>query len=335
MPIALVAMVAVTAVWGSSFAISKDLLTRLPVTDYLALRFLLAALVVGLFRPHVVLRAERRVVVHGVVLGLLYYVGQLVQFVGLQRTAATVSAFIVSMYVVFVPLFGALLTRVWPRPRTVMASLVAVGGLAAMSLRGLQMGDGELLTLCAAMLYAAHIVALGRLSRAATAYALAFIQLLTMGVCFLMVAVAAGGGVSLPERGDWAAFLYLAIIVGGVSMLAQTWAQAHINAATVAVLMVLEPVWAAVFGTTLWGERLEPRVLVGGALILAALLISSTGGRSGARTWLVRHAGEMRSRWSGSSDARPCAGSQGERNPSGWLQRERAGDARTGHDATH
>lgn len=282
-PLAVAALVAVTAVWGSSFAISKDLLTRLPVTDYLALRFLLAALVVGALRPRVVLRADRRVVSYGVALGFVYFVGQFLQFVGLQHTAATVSAFIVSMYVVFTPLLFTVLSRSWPTARTVVASLLATGGVAALSLRGFELGGGELLTLLAALLYAAHIVVLGRWTSPGTAYVLTVVQLLTMGVCFL--AVAAPRGISLPAGGDWVRFLYLAIIVGGLTMLVQTWAQAHINAAHVALLMVLEPVWAACFGMMFWAEHLEPRLLIGAGLVLLGLLITATGRHATTRVF--------------------------------------------------
>ncbi len=275
--LAVTALVAVTAVWGSSFAISKDLLTRMSVTDYLALRFLLAALVVGAVRARGVRRAGRRVVVYGVLLGGLYFVGQFLQFVGLQHTPSTVSAFVVSMYVVFTPLLVAVLSRTWPRARTIVASLLAAGGVAAMSLQGFRIGWGELLTLIAALLYAAHIVALGRWTSADSAYALTVVQLLTMGVCFL--AVAARDGINLPVGSDWVGFLYLAIIVGGVTMLVQTWAQVHIAAARAAVIMVLEPVWAAFFGITFWGERLAPRVLLGAGLVLLGLVIINTGRR--------------------------------------------------------
>ncbi|WP_347353543.1 DMT family transporter [Intrasporangium sp.] len=280
--LAVAALVAITAVWGSSFAITKDLLTRLPVTDYLALRFLLAALVVGMVRPRLVLRADRGVLLHGVALGGLYFVGQLLQFVGLQYTAATVSAFIVSMYVVFTPLLVALVSRTWPRARTVVASLLAISGVAALSLQGLAIGWGELLTLVAALLYAAHIVVLGGWTSVRSAYPLTVVQLLTMGVCFL--AVSARDGITLPVGGDWVAFLYLATVVGGLTMLVQTWAQAHIGAAQVAVLMVLEPVWAAFFGVTFWGEQLAPRVLLGAALVLSGLVIITTRHRRGDRT---------------------------------------------------
>ncbi|SEG90151.1 Permease of the drug/metabolite transporter (DMT) superfamily [Thermomonospora echinospora] len=265
------ALVAITAVWGSTFPISKDLLTRQPVPDFLALRFLTAALVVGLVRPGALLRAGWRVVGVGVGLGLIYFTGQYLQFVGLQHTAPTVSAFVVSMYVVFTPLLACLLTRKLPSPRTAIATVLATAGVAVMSLRGFSLGWGEMLTVFAASLYAAHILALGRWSRARTAYALAVVQLGTMGLAFL--AVASIDGVQLPEARDIPAFLYLAILAGGIALLGQTWAQAHLPAPTVSIIMVLEPVWAGVIGVSVFGERLDARIILGGILILFALVV--------------------------------------------------------------
>lgn len=278
---ALAALVGVTAIWGSTFPISKDLLTRLPVPDFLALRFLTAALVVGLVRPAAILRADWRVIGMGAGLGLIYFIGQFLQFVGLQHTAPTVSAFVVSMYVVFAPLLACLLTRKLPSCRTIAATVLATAGVAAMSLRGWSFGWGELLTLVAASLYAAHILALGRWSRANIAYVLAVVQLATMGLAFL--AVASVGGMQLPQGRDVPAFLYLAILAGGVALLAQTWAQAHLPAATVSVIMVLEPVWAGVIGVSIFGEQLTFRIVLGGALILLALMaITGRRPRAGA-----------------------------------------------------
>ncbi len=278
-------LVAVTAVWGSTFPISKDLLTRLPVPDFLALRFLTAALVVGLVRPAAVLRAGWRVVGVGAGLGLAYFTGQYLQFVGLKHTAPTVSAFVVSMYVVFTPLLACLFARKPPSVRTSAATLLATGGVTAMSLRGFSLGWGEMLTLFAALLYAVHILALGRWSQARTAYALAVVQLGTMGFAFL--AVASVDGVQLPESRDVPAFLYLAIVAGGIALLGQTWAQAHLPASTVSITMVLEPVWAGVIGLSVFGERLDARIVLGGMLILSALVVINARGSDGVR----------RSRW--------------------------------------
>lgn len=270
-PAAVLALVAVTAVWGSTFPLSKDLLTRVPVADYLALRFLVAAAVIGLARPGALRRIDRPVLLTGAGLGLCYAVGQGLQFVGLLSTPATVSAFVVSMYVVATPLLAALLLRARPRRSTLLATALATAGVGVMSLRGWTVGPGEALTLGAAALYALHILGLSRWSTGRTAYQLTFVQLLTMGLGFL--AWAAHDGIQVPGGGDLAGFLYLAVVAGAGAMLVQTWAQSRVAPAPAAVVMVLEPVWAAFFGLVVWREPLDARTVVGGVLVVSATLL--------------------------------------------------------------
>ncbi|MFC7502327.1 DMT family transporter [Nocardioides sp. CPCC 206347] len=268
---AAIALVLVTAVWGSTFGLSKDLLERLPVADYLGSRYLVAAAVLLVVCPRLVRGLTPHTVRVGIGLGTLYAGAQLLQFHGLAQTEPTVSAFVVAMYVVFTPLFVAVLPGRGVDGVTWAAVAVATTGVAVMSLRGWAFGTGELLTLVSAALYAVHILALGRWARPDEAFALTFFQLATMGV--LLTGVGSADGLELPGRGDLLAFFYLAAIAGTVTLLVQTWAQGHLESGQAAVLMVLEPVWAAAFGALLWHETLGPRTLGGGALVLLAMLM--------------------------------------------------------------
>lgn len=264
------ALVAVTAVWGSTFALSKDLLQRLPVTDYLGLRFLLAALVVVTLRPQLLRTLTPSMLATGGSLGLLYAAGQLLQFRGLLDTAPTVSAFVVSLYVVFTPLLGGVLLRTSPDRITIGASALALSGVAVMSLRGWEFGIGEALTVVSAALYAAHILAMARWAQPGEAFGLTFVQLVTVGV--VLSAIAAVDGIEVPRGSDIPAFLYLAVVAAGGALLVQTWAQARLTSANAAVIMVLEPVWAAFFAVALWSEALDARTILGGALIVGAMV---------------------------------------------------------------
>jgi drug/metabolite transporter (DMT)-like permease len=97
------------------------------------------------------------------------------------------------------------------------------------------------------------------------------VQLLTMGVVFTLLAVV--DGLHLPQGSDWLVFGYLTVVAAAVALLVQTWAQAHLGSGQAAVLMVLEPVWAAFFGFVIFDELLDGRALVGGALVLGASLL--------------------------------------------------------------
>ena len=122
----LAALLAMTAAWGSTFFLIKDLLVRLPVADMLALRFGLGSLALALIAGRR-LRLSRRTVRSGVLLGLLYGVAQILQTAGLALTAASVSGFITGLYVVATPLLAALLLRTRVSGTTWAASILATG----------------------------------------------------------------------------------------------------------------------------------------------------------------------------------------------------------------
>ena len=270
--LAVLALLGVTAVWGSTFFLLKDVVDRVPVTDLLGVRFALGALVLAAVVPRAVARLtpdERRT---GAALGLVYGAGQLVQTLGLQTTSASVSGFITGMYVVITPVLAALLLRARLGRTAWTAVALSTAGLAVLSLQGLSVGVGEALTLLSALLYAVHILGLGRWSRPANALGLAVVQLSVTAVICLVGALP--GGIALPHRAyDWGALLYLAVVAGALTLVGQTWAQSQIAPTRAAVIMTMEPVWAAGFAVALGGEVLGWRALLGGALVLAAMYL--------------------------------------------------------------
>jgi drug/metabolite transporter (DMT)-like permease len=276
--LAVLGLLGVTAAWGSTFFLIKDVVERIPVSDFLAVRFALAAVALWLLAPRSVSRltsAERR---SGVVLGVVYGGAQLLQTIGLQHTSASVSGFVTGMYVVFTPLLGALLLRARIGGVVWVAVGLATAGLGVLSLQGLAIGGGEALTLASALLYAVHIVGLGVWSSARSAIGLTVVQLVTItAVCGIG---AAPGGIVLPQTGDdWFALVYMALIAGALALVVQTWAQAHLAATRAAIIMTMEPVFAGLFAVLLGGERLGLRVLVGGGLVLTAMYLVELGPR--------------------------------------------------------
>jgi drug/metabolite transporter (DMT)-like permease len=271
-------LTAVTATWGSTFFLIKDVVTVLPVADFLAVRFWIAALaMVVVFWPQL-RRLDALAWQRGLILGGIYAAAQLLQTWGLAHTSASVSGFITGMYVVLTPLLGALLLRQRSPASIWVAVVLATAGLGVLSLRGLSVGFGEAVTLASAALYALHILGLGAWSRAGDALGLATVQMLAIaGVCTL---AALPGGIATPQDGGvWAAVLYMALVAGAGALIVQTWAQAHLPATRAAIVMTTEPVFAAVFAVLFGGESLGPRVLLGGALVLGAMYIAELGPR--------------------------------------------------------
>lgn len=276
--LAVLALVAVTAAWGSTFFMLKGVITRVPAADFLAVRFAIAGLALWAPAPRSIARLSPATRRHGVLLGVAYGGGQLLQTWGLQHTSASVSGFVTGMYVVITPLLGAALLRQRVPPVTWFAVGLATGGLAVLSVHGFALGPGESLTLVSAAVYAAHIVGLGAWSTPREAYGLTVVQMLTVAVVCSLAALPTG--VRLPATaGDWGTLLYMALVAGAAALLLQTWAQAHLPPARAAIVMTLEPVWAGGFAVTLGSDPVGGRLLVGGGLALAAMLLSELGPR--------------------------------------------------------
>ncbi|MGZ4453155.1 MAG: DMT family transporter [Nocardioides sp.] len=266
------ALLALTMGWGSTFFMTKDLVERVPVVDYLGVRFAIATVVLALFAPRAVRRLSRAQLWQAVGLGVIYGLAQILQTLGLDRTPASTAGFVTGLYVVMTPLLAAPLLRQRIPGAAWIAVLLATGGMAVLSLRGLEVGGGELLVLIAAFLYALHICGLGAWSTAESAMGSSIVQLAVISVICLVGA--APGGITVPDNGpDWVRMAYMAAIVGALGMLAQVWAQAHLPPTRSAVIMSMEPVFAALFAVLFGGESLTARMLLGGLMVLAAMLL--------------------------------------------------------------
>jgi drug/metabolite transporter (DMT)-like permease len=276
--LATLTLLGITACWGSTFFLIHDLLERVPAVDFLAVRFSIAGVLLLAIAPRAVLRLSPQARRQAAVLGGLYGVAQILQTVGLAHTPASVSGFITGMYVVATPLFAAVLLHNRITRMTWGAVLLAFAGLAVLTLDGFSVGYGEALTFVAAMLYALHIVGLGAWSNARDALGMSILQVVMVAVICLVAS--APGGIVLPDNTeDWLSVVYMAVFPAALALLGQTWAQAHLSATRTAIVMSMEPVFAAFFAVLFGGESLTPRMVSGGLMVLAAMLIVEIGPR--------------------------------------------------------
>ena len=281
------ALVGVTAVWGSTFVVVKDATDRMPVMDFLAWRFAIAAIAMLVVRPRSVTRLSSAGRRHGLLLGLSLAAGYVAQTFGLRRTPATVSGFITGLFVVFTPLCAGLVLRHRINPVSWLGVAVATAGLALLSLHGVSVGRGEAITLLCAIAFALHIVGLGEWSTARDAYGLAVVQLSTVAV-ISAVAAAPDSLAPPPDSGVWGAILLTALAATAIGFFVQTWAQAHLAPTRAAVVMTMEPVFAGIFGVAFGGDDLTVRIIVGALLVLAAMFLVELGPRRAAEAKVER-----------------------------------------------
>ena len=274
--LAFVLLLAATAAWGATFVVVKGATAHSSVIGFLAWRFLVAGGLLAVARPRSLARLGRKGWAQGIVLGLALAGGYVLQTYGLRYTSAAISGFLTGLQVVFTPVLAWLVFRHRPAARAVLATMLAIGGLAVMSLHGVTFGLGELLTVAAALLFAAQIVGLGFWSSAQDAYGLATVQLLTVAVCCWLATVPEGPE-PRPGFSDWVAIVTTAVVATAIAFVVQSWAQSQLSTTGAAVVLTMEPVFAALVAWSV-GEELGWSVIVGGGLVVVAMLVVELAG---------------------------------------------------------
>lgn len=273
------ALALVALVWGSTFVVVKQALEGISTVYFLAIRFSLASVCLllifwGVFR-RMPSRALWRGIGRGAVAGLFLWSGYILQTFGLKYTSAGKSGFLTGLYIVLVPVIGAIVYRKPAQAREVAGVGLAGAGMVVMtfpSVKGsFQMNRGDLLTLGCAVAFAFHLLVLGYYSQREKFEAVALGQIACaalLSICSLTVEA---------PKADWNAGVVFAILLTAVFATAvafalQTWGQQYTTATRTALIFALEPVIALATAVLAGGEKLTLAAVSGGSLILAGIL---------------------------------------------------------------
>jgi drug/metabolite transporter (DMT)-like permease len=270
----LLALIAVTAIWGVTFVQVKDAVDVYPLFAFLAVRYAIATGTLGLVGGRRVLTLGRSGLIAGAVLGGLLGLGIGLQTAGLERTTVSSTGFITGLYVVLTPLFGLLLFQTAVGLEVWAGVVCSVVGLALLS--GVDVGSpvGDLLVLASAAAQALQIVMVERFATRYDAIALTLVEMAACLVGFLAIALALGQ-LEVPHgRTVWGALIVTGVFASALAYLIQVWAQRRISAARIAIVFSLETVFAGIFGYWLAGDRLGLLGWSGCAVILAGIVLA-------------------------------------------------------------
>lgn len=286
LPEALLLLVAM--IWGSSYGVAKQALDDYPILGFLALRFLLTAV---LLAPAVLASGphERREAVRlGLPIGGLLLLIFLCETWGVAHTHAANAAFLISLCVVLTPFAEWWMLGRRPTARVVGYVLVSLLGAGLLAGRpGAMLGMGDVAMLAAAALRAVIVCLISRWTRTArvSTLALTAVQSLVVGMsCLLAIGVLSHAGAAgmppLPEAPTfWWSMIYLVLGCTVFAFLAQNWALRFTAPTHVALLTGTEPAFGALFAVLWLGEVLTLQAWMGGALIVAASLLAVTSPR--------------------------------------------------------
>jgi drug/metabolite transporter (DMT)-like permease len=271
--IASLALIAIAMSWGAAFVLMKDAIATQPFYDFLASRFTVAAIVMIAVRPSVLRSINRETLKHGSILGLLLGLGYFTQTLGLEMTTAAITGFITGLYVVLTPILGWLVVGQQINRQLLIGLALALAALVLISFNGFSVEVGQLWVMLCALLLASHIVGLSVWSPGKDVYALTTVQISVVALMSWVGAFADGEYQSSPNPSVTFAIIFTAVVSTSIAFLVQTWAQSMMDASRVAILLTSEVVWAATFAVLAGQEKLSTRTLIGGATMIAAMLI--------------------------------------------------------------
>jgi drug/metabolite transporter (DMT)-like permease len=277
----------VTLIWGGTFPVLKILVAALQPLYLVGIRFLLAFILLTPFAWPRLRWLDRKTVGTGITLGLLIWGGFLSQTIGIQYTTASKAAFITALSVVITPVLAALLLRKKPEKEALVGVVLATLGLGLLTL---DFADpwtfqrGDLWVLACAFLYALQIITVHRYGSFSDALLLTWMELGTVAVVGLGVAVMIEPLPQLNEIGLWGCLIYLAFFATAVAQYLQIRVQPHTTPTRVSLIFSLEPVFAAMLAFLFLGERLHQAGQLGAFLMLIGVLVSEMGHRGESQT---------------------------------------------------
>jgi drug/metabolite transporter (DMT)-like permease len=277
-------ILSITVIWGSSFIIMKNISEDIPAYAYLAMRFLVAATIMAIIFHKHLKGMKFSDIMRGSLIGLMLYAGMMLQVLGLKTTTASNSAFITGLNVVMVPIISVLLLKKRPPINAVIGVFLAALGLFFIA--GFQ-GNwviGDTLTLICALCFALQIIFIDKYASDMNIYQLAFIQIASAAVLYLLTWVVYTGTTANTTPIVFNSRIILTILFTGAMGTAlgygvQTIAQKYTTPTRTALLLTCEPVFGAVFalivpdihGNT---ETLTIQTILGSLLILSGMLIT-------------------------------------------------------------
>ncbi len=279
--LAIGALILVTVIWGGGFVASDIALESMKPFQIMMVRFLLASVLMG-----VISRGQRKseerlkdragAIKAGVLMGVTLFMGFAFQIIGLQYTTPSKNAFLTALNVVIVPFIAFVILKKKIGAKGIIGAVMSVLGVALLSLNGnftVSLGDG--LTLFCAVGFAFQIFFTSEFVKKYPASVLNTVQMFTAFVLSAISLMIFGENDFQVTTQGWLSALYLGVVSTTICYLLQTACQKYIDETKAAIILSMESVFGTIFSILILHEVVTVRMVIGCAVILAAVIISN------------------------------------------------------------
>ncbi len=268
-------LLAVTIIWGGGFVASDIALETFTPFQIMAIRFFIAAVCMTALGSRHLRTINKDEVKCGFWLGAALFAGFALQIIALQYTTPSKNAFLTATNVVFVPFIALVIYHKKIEMRSLIGAGMAIVGAGVLSLQNdFSVGIGDGLTLLCAVGFAFQIFLTGEYVGRIRPSVLNFLQMVTACVLSIVGLVISGDFNFNPSMESILAVGYLGVVSTTICYLLQTVSQRYVDETKSAIILSMEAVFGTVFSVILLHEAVTGRMIMGSALILAAVLVS-------------------------------------------------------------
>jgi drug/metabolite transporter (DMT)-like permease len=269
----------VTLLAALGWVFSKYALDEMSPFQFIAMRFLLASLVLLLFCYRQFRQLNQDQLLRSVLTGTVFGFTLLLWVSALQKTPFIgEGAFISSLTVVTVPIIGRLLFGSKLSLKLLVALVPAIAGLACLSLnQGFRFSPYQSLFLAATLGFSLHLNLSSYFVKNIPPMALAAIQLGMAGLIASVATLVTKGWVAQLSASAWGWLLCSALLATSLRFAIQTRALQTLMPSHASMIFLAEPVWTALLGALLLSERMSLQQWFGCVLIFTALIIFRGG----------------------------------------------------------
>ena len=267
--IAQIGLLVTALIWGATFIIVKDAihLVTFPPFIFASVRFTLAALCVILLFDFKYLKED---FLGPCLCGIILFIGYGFQNYGLEATTPTNSAFITSISVLMVPIILYLLKLEQVSLRIWISVILAFIGIQMISPEGFNIGDK--LTFGCAFSFAIHIIMQDRFNKDRVINFFVIQSLVAASLSFLASLVVEDITKVVFSNEAIIAVLITGILGTTFALLVMIWAQKILSASETAIMIAMEPVFAALFSVYFGYEILGMLSYIGGSIVIFSII---------------------------------------------------------------
>ena len=274
-------LILVTVIWGGGFVASDMALESMKPFQIMMVRFLLASVLMGVIsrgqrKSEEKLKDRAGAIKAGVLMGVMLFMGFAFQIIGLQYTTPSKNAFLTALNVVIVPFIAFVILKKKIGAKGIIGAVMSVLGVALLSLNGdftVSLGDG--LTLFCAVGFAFQIFFTSEFVKKYPASVLNTVQMFTAFVLSAISLMIFGENDFHVTTQGWLSVLYLGVVSTTICYLLQTACQKYIDETKAAIILSMESVFGTIFSILILHEVVTVRMVIGCAVILAAVIISN------------------------------------------------------------